>query len=264
MRSLALEHNSTEVNAEKPYLTTFRALWIRIPVDERITPGLTCETHGRGATTQFFAGEDSAVLGLYERLEKPTRERQRFTQADQEALVKRWDSLPVIPNGTLTLGEAYRSKLESGMISLEEGVVDHWGWAGRIVLAGDAAHKFTPSTGQGCNTGIIDVLTLMDEMYHTFDEARKTSGDPHAVPPRMDIAKTFQRYQAIRIVTAQSGCDRSGRATASALWSTMVSKFMDCHVISYPSIQRWMASEGIQKDVAPQRFAFLHHNETKV
>ena len=72
---------------------------------------------------------------------------------DEEAIVKRWDSLPIIPSGKLTLGEAYRSRTESGMISLEEGVVDHWSWAGRIALCGDAAHKFTPSTGKlMCNT----------------------------------------------------------------------------------------------------------------
>lgn len=261
MRSLALDHGSAEVNVEQPYLTTFRAIWIRIPIDDRITPGLTCETHGHGATTQLFAGEDSAVMGLYERLEQPTRERQRFTQADQDDLIKRWDSLPVIPNGTLTLGEAYRNKIETGMISLEEGVVEHWSWGGRIALAGDAAHKFTPSTGEGCNTGIVDVLTVMDEMYHTFDEARRLSGDPHAVPSREEIVKTFQRYQAIRIVTAQNGCDRSGRATAAAMWSSMVSKFVDCHVISYPTVQKFMAGKGLHKAGVPQRFAFLHHNE---
>lgn len=264
MRSLALEYGSAEVNDEQPYLTTFQAIWIRIPVDDRITPGLTCETHGRGATTQFFAGEETAVLGLYEPLPKPTRERRRFTLADEQALVDRWSSLPLIPSGSLTLGEAYRLKLQSGMISLEEGVVDHWSWAGRIALAGDAAHKFTPQTGDGCNSGIIDVLTLMDEMYHTFYEARRRTGDTQAVPSRAEIAKTFQQYQAIRIVTARSGCDRSGRATAAALWTTAIDKFVDCHVISYPSVQRYIASEGIKKAVAPQRFAFLHHNEAAV
>lgn len=259
MRSLALEHNSVEVNAEEPYLTTYRALWVRIPIDSRLTLGLTCETHGQGASTQFFAGEDSAVLGLYERLEKPTRVRQRYTLADEKALVQRWESLPIIPSGLLTFGEAYRSKIESGMISLEEGVVEHWSWAGRIALAGDAAHKFTPSLGDGCNSGIVDVLTVMDEMYHTFYEARRSSGDVKAVPSRAEITKTFQRYQAIRIVTAQSGCDRSSRATAASMWTTRTDKFMDCHIISYPSVQRYIASEGIKKAVAPQRFAFLHH-----
>ena len=259
MRSLALEHNSAEVNAEHPYLTTYQALWIRFPIDHRITPGLTCETHGRGGSTQFFAGNESAVLGLYQPLEKPTRDRQRYTPADEASLVQRWDNLPIIPDGKLTLGEAYRSKIESGMISLEEGVCDHWSWAGRIALAGDAAHKFTPSTGEGCNTGIIDILTIMDEMYHTFYDARRASGDPHAVPSRAEIAKTFQKYQQIRIVTAQTGCDRSGRATASSMWTTTMDKFMDCHVISYPSMQRYLASEGIKKSVGPQRFAFLHH-----
>ncbi|GKU09318.1 unnamed protein product, partial [Fusarium langsethiae] len=67
MRDLALNDNSDQVNEEKPFLTTFRALWLRMPTKfAGIHAGVTCETHGPGAATQLFAGEDSAVMGLYE------------------------------------------------------------------------------------------------------------------------------------------------------------------------------------------------------
>jgi 2-polyprenyl-6-methoxyphenol hydroxylase-like FAD-dependent oxidoreductase len=264
MRSLALEHNSAGINAEQPYLTTFRCLWLRIPTTESLTIGLTCETHGHGATSQFFVGTDSAVLGLYEPLDEPTRERRRYTPADEQELVRRWASMPLVPGGELTLGEAYESKTESGMVSLEEGVVEHWSWNGRIVLAGDAAHKFTPSTGEGCNSGIVDVLTLMDEMASVFRETRTASGNPNAVPEQAEIIKAAQKYQAIRFDAAQKGCEASGRATTTALWSTPVHKFLDCYVLSHRIVQRFMAGKNIKKSVAPQTFGFLQRRQAAV
>ena len=141
----AIGSGSTELNAETPFLTTYRCLWVRFPKLPGLTVGTTCETHGSGAATQLFVGEDSGVIGVYDRLEQPTKERIRHTQADQDALIERWGHIPVTPNASHTLRDVYTSRLESGLVSLEEGVVDCWSWDGRIVLAGDAAHKFTPS-----------------------------------------------------------------------------------------------------------------------
>lgn len=72
MRSLALEHGSKDVNVEQPYLITYRALYMRFPKGN-IKVGATCETHGSSLATQLFAGEDFAVIGVYERLIEPTR-----------------------------------------------------------------------------------------------------------------------------------------------------------------------------------------------
>ena len=68
--------------------------------------GTACETHGYGASTQLFAGEDSAVMAIYERLAEPTRERTRYTIADQDALVDRWGHLPLIPNSWFGYSES--------------------------------------------------------------------------------------------------------------------------------------------------------------
>lgn len=261
MRSLALEQKSTNVNSEDPFLTTYRALWIRIPMDSRLKPGMTCETHGRKAATQFFAGEDTAVCGMYERLEEPTRKSQRYTIADQDAMAKRWESLPLTPNGSLTLGEAYQSCIEAGIVNLEEGVVDHWSYDGRIVLAGDAAHKFTPSTGAGCNTGMIDVLTLVNGLHAALHRAQE-SGDTQAILSREDIAATFQAYQEQRKEIVQDACSRSGQATASATWATAVHKLMDRYIISIHTVQRLLASQSIRNMPSTPMFDFLQRRET--
>ncbi|KAJ1324666.1 FAD dependent monooxygenase [Microdochium nivale] len=139
MRNLALQHNASlpegvvpvPINKEQPYLTTFRCLWVRFPSIPSIPPGTTSETHGPGAAMQSFAAPDTTATGVYERLIKPTKERVRWTQADKEACVAKWGHLLVAKGSTITLGEAYAASTESGIISLEEGVVDNWSFDGR-------------------------------------------------------------------------------------------------------------------------------------
>ena len=249
MRSLALEAGSTEVNAEKPFLTTYRCLWVRFPKPSGLPVGTTCETHGHNAATQLFVGEESGVTGLYERLEQPTRERIRHTQADQDAVVARWGHLPVTPNAELTLQDLYESRLEAGLVSLEEGVVDHWGWDGRIVLTGDAAHKFTPSTGAGCNNGMIDIVVLVNELHTAMQNAQFASGDPNAVPSRVNIASAFNAYQNIRQGTVLAECAGSSRATITATWQTGIHKLVDRRIMSSHAVQRFLINRGT-KDFA--------------
>jgi 2-polyprenyl-6-methoxyphenol hydroxylase-like FAD-dependent oxidoreductase len=95
--------------------------------------------------TQVFPADDgTAIIGVFEQLDQPTRERVRYTIEDQEALIRRWGHLPVDPRSELRLAEVYASRIECGLISLEEGVAKQWSWRGRVVLVGDAAHKSTP------------------------------------------------------------------------------------------------------------------------
>jgi 2-polyprenyl-6-methoxyphenol hydroxylase-like FAD-dependent oxidoreductase len=240
MRALAVSEGSEQVNDEKPFLTTFRALWLRMPTKfAGIEPGTTCETHGPGAATQLFAGEDSAVMGLYEKLDTPTRDRVRYTEADQEALVERWGHIPLAPGGKLTLKDAFSARTQSGLVSLEEGVVNHWSWGGRVVLAGDSAHKFTPSTGAGCNNGLIDVVALVNHLY----SIRQSTSSPTAT----ELASAFQSYQASRMATVVEACEGAGRATSSATWQTGVFKFVDKYVIGIAAIQNMLFGLGAPK-----------------
>lgn len=246
LRLRALENGSKEVNAETPFLTTYRALWVRFPRLSGLAVGTTCETHGHGAATQLFVGEESGVIGVYERLERPTKERIRYTEADQEALIERWGHLPVTPNATHTLRDVYNSRLESGLVSLEEGVVEHWSWDGRIVLTGDSAHKFTPSTGAGCNNGMIDIVVLVNELHAAMQNARKVSDDSTALPSKVDLSKAFETYQSIRQATVTEECARSGQVTTTATWQTGVHKFIDRHVMSRHAVQRLLINKGAE------------------
>lgn len=72
------------VKDEKPYLTTYNCFWVRFPVLENIKDGDAAETHGRDATTQFFVCEDSSIAAVYAKLDKPTRDPPRYTEADQQ------------------------------------------------------------------------------------------------------------------------------------------------------------------------------------
>ncbi|OBS25088.1 hypothetical protein FPOA_05623 [Fusarium poae] len=254
MRELAMNDNSDQVNDEKPFLTTFRALWLRMPTKlTGLEAGVTCETHGPGAATQLFAGEDSAVMGLYEKLDTPTRDRVRYTEADQAALVERWGHIPLAPGGKLTLKDAFAARTQSGLVSLEEGVVSHWSWGGRVVLAGDSAHKFTPSLGAGCNNGLIDVVALVNQLYALRQE---TPSPTHA-----QLASAFQAYQDTRMTPVVEACRSSGNATANATWQSGVFKFIDKYVMGIEKVQNILIGMGAPKMAQSPRLTCIEGPE---
>ncbi|KAM5347271.1 hypothetical protein ACJ41O_010276 [Fusarium nematophilum] len=253
MRTLALEAGSDEVNDEKPFLTTYRALWVRFPTSSAgISAGVTSETHGPNAATQLFSGEETTVVGVYERLDEPTRDRVRYTMADQVALVERWGHLPLVP-GKLSLKDAFSSRLQSGLVSLEEGVAKHWSFDGRIALLGDAAHKFTPSTGAGCNNGIIDVVALVNELEKI---AKKNSS-----PSSDEISAAFKTYQDSRMEAVTAGCAGAGQATASATWQTGVHKFIDKHVLASHAVQKFFNNRVASRTAQTPAVEFVASKE---
>lgn len=262
IRRLSVAAKSPNSNEEKPLLSTYRCLWVRFPKPPELPVGTTCECHGPKATTQLFVGEESGVIGVYEEMDEPTRERIRYTQADQVDLVDRWGHLPVA-KGTktsLTLREIYASRLEAGLVNLEEGVVNDWSWNGRIVLAGDAAHKFTPSTGAGCNNGIIDVIALVNELNAICEQAQTASGSTSSGPAVTDIESAFENYQSQRRPIAISECDGAGRATRSAAWQTGIHKFIDRQIMSRHAVQRFLINRGSKSMAQTPAFSLATDN----
>ncbi|VUC21599.1 unnamed protein product [Clonostachys rosea] len=257
MRTLGLNAGSSDINDEQPFLTTYRCLWLRIPTSicHDLEPGTTKETHGPGAATQFFVGEETAVIGLYETLEAPTRDRFRFTQADEDAIVERWGHLPLTSKGDLSLKKAYEGRVQSGLVSLEEGVVKNWSWDGRIALVGDAAHKFTPSTGAGCNNGILDIVSLANEIHKAVESAGGSE------PSKALLDSAFRAYQDARFDTVTGGCGRSGRATAMATWQTKTLAFVDRHVLSVHALQKFLAGLGAPETANMQVFDYIKAEE---
>lgn len=259
MRTLALAAGASEVNKEQPYLTTFRCLWFRVPSSAvNLKPGTTLETHGSGAATQLFVGEDSAVIGLYEALEEPTRVRFRFTEADESAVIERWGNLALTAGGSLNLRMAYDRRIQSGLVSLEEGVTEHWSWDGRIVLVGDAAHKYTPSTGAGCNTGVLDIVTLANELHKVVSNAEG------GALSRQALASAFNAYQESRYAGVVEGCQRAGMVTSMTTWRTWKLWFLDQYVFSWHFVQRYIAKFVAVKYASMEVFSYIKAAERMV
>jgi len=236
MHDLAVDAADADVNDEHPFLTTYRAFWIRFPTQADLRPGDSAETHGPGCAIQTFAGEGTSVIGMYERMDEPTRTPPRYNAADQEAFIERWGHLALTPK--LTVRQAYESREEAGLVNLEEGVVKHWG-RDRIVLVGDAAHKFTPSTGQGCNNGIEDIAALVNELRKAVRAAPEG-----AAPSADDVAQAFRAYQAARLDAVEAGCEGSSRVTATATWQSTAFRLVDQYVLSRAVVQKFIMAQG--------------------
>lgn len=144
MRQLAAEQGgSEEADKENPFTTAFQCLWIRFPTPSHMSSGIHLETHGPQVSTQFFTGEETAVAGVYVRLDKPKQVSSRYTALDEVDVVDRWGHLPLDNNSNLTLRDVYQDRIQSGLVDLEEGVLKNWHLDGKLVLVGDSCHKFT-------------------------------------------------------------------------------------------------------------------------
>jgi 2-polyprenyl-6-methoxyphenol hydroxylase-like FAD-dependent oxidoreductase len=257
MRRLALEEqertrSAVSVEAEKPFLTSYRCFWIRFPVLPGLVVGDAVETHGPIITTQFFVGEDSSLLGIYEKLDKSTDSPTRWTQADEAPFVERWRNLPLTKEGRLTLGQAYDHRVAAGWINLEEGVAKYWSHGGRMVLVGDAAHKFTPSTGAGCNEGIVDVVVLTNQLNRAFSTG---------VPTAETLAEAFRKYQETRFDLVTFGCQLAGRTTNVATWSNTWMKLFDLWIFSIKPIQRFFINLGVKDTARTPVFEWIEGEE---
>jgi 2-polyprenyl-6-methoxyphenol hydroxylase-like FAD-dependent oxidoreductase len=95
--------------------------------------------------------------------------------------------------------------VNSGRFRVHHRLADHFR-AGRVFLAGDAAHVHSPAGGQGMNTGIQDALDLADRLAHVL-----TAGP--AAPERHLV---LDRYEEDRKAVAASVLRLTNRLTTAA------------------------------------------------
>ncbi|KAK5988340.1 FAD-dependent monooxygenase sdnN [Cladobotryum mycophilum] len=167
MRKMALEADpKAKWDPEQPYTASYRALWCRFPRPS--DAGEAFETQKKGSALVYFTGREHAWILLFEKLPRPTKEPVIYTDEDVAAFADRYSHFPI--NETLKVKDAFATRLVAGMANLEEGVLKHWSW-GRVVLAGDACHKFTPNSGLGFNNGIQDIVVLCNLLRNSLAAA---------------------------------------------------------------------------------------------
>jgi 2-polyprenyl-6-methoxyphenol hydroxylase-like FAD-dependent oxidoreductase len=100
--------------------------------------------------------------------------------------------------------------------------------AGRVLLAGDAAHVHSPAGGQGMNTGMLDAVRLADAL------ARALNGDLQAL----------DRYEADRRPVAQQVVSLADRLTRLATVSSTLRPLRNLAVAAaaqLPAVRRRLA-----------------------
>ncbi|KAJ5606013.1 hypothetical protein N7510_008794 [Penicillium lagena] len=114
----------------------------------------------------------------------PGPDGRRYTVEDEQKLVKTYFNDQVAEG--VTLGDFYKRKTRSIMLTLEEGVLKQW-FGGRIVLLGDTAHKMHPVAGVGGSHAIESAVALTNILAETLQE------EPS--PSDASISEAFQQFQ---------------------------------------------------------------------
>jgi hypothetical protein len=120
----------------------------------------------------------------------------------------------------------------------------------------------TPSTGAGCNNGIIDIVALVNELRATLDNTRTTSSGANAIPSRTQLSDACEAYQQRRFAAIVGEVQGASNATAAATWQTRIHKMIDQHVISSKTVQKYLFGRGDNDEMASQkaRINFLQGN----
>jgi 2-polyprenyl-6-methoxyphenol hydroxylase-like FAD-dependent oxidoreductase len=160
---------------------------------------------------------------VYEKLETPTTERVTFTEEDMEKFAAKHADMKI--GDRLTVKDVFPHRTSAGMANLEEGILKHWS-AGRIVLAGDAAHKFTPNAGLGFNNALQDIVVLVNELNRLLE-----SNEKEAVPSAKDLGALFYRYQDARKEGVMDDYQFSARNTRLCAWPNTLYWLVDQYVI---------------------------------
>lgn len=225
MRELAINSSAPEINEEKPFLSEYKVLWCTFPRQPTMDPGDTVEIHGKDLSLQCLNSKTRSWLFIYERLQKPTRERVSYSQKDAEVFAERCGDLAISEH--LKVKDVFPKRYTAGMSNLEEGIVKHWSWD-RIVLVGDSCHKFTPNQGLGYNNGIQDIVALVNELKRAVSPGNRADGVglPHDV-----LTGIFSRYQAARMELLRKDYNASASWTRMSAWSNCFNHLLDRYVL---------------------------------
>ncbi|KAI1422226.1 hypothetical protein F5Y12DRAFT_644711 [Xylaria sp. FL1777] len=201
-----------------PYTTTYRLLFGNLPLLPGLSPNTNHEGAADGVSTQLLTGTQRAWFAVYEKIAVPTSERLRWSEADKLALLEKWGHLHVAPGYTLEDVNLVRNG-PVGLINLEEGLVDTWWWK-RIVLVGDAVRKLEPHAGLGYNTGVSDLVDLVNRLRHLTRGRTDSSSSsaPGVVVTTEDLEAVFRAYQKKRMEDTPAIISMSEKRARMCAW----------------------------------------------
>ncbi|KAK7918324.1 hypothetical protein PG985_010198 [Apiospora marii] len=213
---------------DEPFVSTYKGLYGYATRSPELDAATCYETHSGRMTIQLIVAEQQQHFLVYERLEKPTPDRgPRFSDEDKEALAAKYADVKFPgrePGQWVTFADVWANRQWSMLSNIEEGVVKQW-HQGRCVLVGDAAHKMTPNTGFGMNSGLQGVAHLVNRLHALL----QTNPSPDGAA----LTKVFAEYQAALEKNSKTTVDMAGLYTRLVAWDNPVWKFLDQYFLPY-------------------------------
>ena len=161
------------------------------------TRDMTC-VHEHKYSFLFLTQPHQTYFFVFSKLLHPITqpEQAHWTPQDAEKIAEEVKIHP-IGDESLLFGELWKTRVRGQLVSIEEGILPHWHF-GRIILAGDAAHKVTPNFALGGNAGIESVTVLTNCLHKML----LLHSPPHSTqkrPSKAAITAAFQQYQDQRM-----------------------------------------------------------------
>ncbi|KAJ5755732.1 FAD binding domain-containing protein [Penicillium manginii] len=231
MRDMAMSQDSQQVwkDAADPFPAQYRCMWSSFPRPESVEAGHATDAQSKDMSVMFLAGKERGWIFLYERFprvittaDSTNAERVRYTEDDMEVFATRFSEFPV--TDTLKVKDVYATRLTQGMANLEEGILTRWSWR-RIVLMGDACHKFTPNAGRGFSNGIQDVVALCNGLYGMLKSSQGI------LPDEVTLSNVFDEYQKTRADPLQSDYSQSRHMSRMHAWENKLYYFLARYVM---------------------------------
>ncbi|KDN46109.1 FAD binding domain-containing protein [Tilletiaria anomala UBC 951] len=176
--------------AKSPYTINYRCFWCSFPKQTPISD-ISTETQDQDRSVMYLTGTERSA-------------------EEADAFATQFFDFPIMRS--LKVGDVVRQSFTKGMADIEEGIVKHWSW-GRVVLVGDACHKFTPNAGLGLNNGVQGIVVLLNELRRTIEAV--SDGQPSLEK----LTKAFQKYRVLQMKPRQANATRSAQTIGVQTWA---------------------------------------------
>lgn len=216
----------------------YAGIYGRIDNPKGIAPGQVFEVHQAGWMMQIFRGEERAWYAvLSNRRQRPDTGKSepasrgsRYTVEERDKFAEECSHLLVTPDG-LTFGDiwAQTDKASAVMVDQEQGCLDKWHHAGRIVMVGDSQLKVTSATGSGFSTGAESATVLANELHGLL------AGVADGVQPSaQSLDAAFGRYQETRMAVCKKILREDQSRMERSVWSSWFWWLLDRWVLRPP------------------------------
>lgn len=228
-----------------PFISSYVCMWASIA--RRSPANLIYEVQAKDKSIISLQGRDMTTLYLFKKLHARTDKRVRYDVEDIRRYAKEFSGWYI--DETHKVSDVLSHDCPAGMMNLEEGVLDKWSWGGRLVLVGDACHKFTINAGLGFNSALQDVVALSNGL-HQYVSGLSKNGQCNETSA---IQGVFHEYQNTRLKTVKEEFSQSWHATRLEAWSTHIYSFIAQFLLSWNFIQvlltNYRASPKIRKSL---------------